>query len=70
MIDLRTIQTFPTDAVLVRQIENLTSVNHALSNSNQVLRNMIIFTAITGGIAITYVIYKKYNATDDDTKRR
>jgi len=35
-----------------------------LVGKNKTLRNILIFTGLAGGIAITYIIYKKYN-TDD-----
>lgn len=66
MIDLSTIQTFPTSEILNKDVARLQALNASLLNTNKVLRNIVIFTAITGGAAVAYVLYK--NIKNDKRK--
>ena len=44
--------TFPTSEILNKDVAGLQALNASLLNTNKVLRNIVIFTAITGGAVV------------------
>lgn len=62
MIDFTTIQTFPAEQVLLKQVAEVTNQNVMLVESNKSLKGIAIFLGFTiVGLAITVVVIKKAN---------
>ena len=62
MIDFTTIQTFPAEQVLLKQVAEVTNQNVILVKSNKSLKGIAIFLGFTiVGLAITVVVIKKAN---------